>query len=94
MYVCIYTYEYDHYWPIEAPFSPDGIAKEILISTCGNSIDLIVRTHDTGHLPFLYARSKGHIVCILQILFAHLPTCAELLAFSQDNAPQIIKGKW
>ena len=60
--------------PVKAPLAADGVAKELWISTGGLSVDLVVGTHDTGHLAFYNTGFEWYIVGVCQVLFAYLPT--------------------
>lgn len=57
---------------IKAPLATNGTLKEIGVSTGGDTIDLIVRAHDTGHFAFLHTHPEWHIERIFDVLLAYL----------------------
>uniref|UniRef100_A0A7C9E503 Uncharacterized protein n=1 Tax=Opuntia streptacantha TaxID=393608 RepID=A0A7C9E503_OPUST len=75
-----------HYISVETPVSSNGVTKKFGISTSRDAINLIVRAHNTCHLPFPHTFSEWYVKCVHYILFAHLSIEVEAI-----NAAPIIK---
>lgn len=58
--------------PIEFPFAADGAAKKTRVGACGLAVHLIIGAHHTRNIPLNHTCFERNIVCVLQILFAHL----------------------
>lgn len=60
------------YVPIKPPLSTYSFLEEIRVCAGWDTIDLIVRAHNTRNLSFLDAHPEWYIECVLHVLLANL----------------------